>query len=281
MTGQFDKLFDYSFSVFSLRDVSQLSSSPLPDQIKSPSQIQDQRPAARYVSFSIGIDPGPVVFSFIEGGRSSITGQMSAKLATDSIVERILDGAAGHVRTLQSAQIIQGAFREANRQLYSYGAKMLGSGKLSASGITACFDGERFSVGRTGGYECYLFRGGRLVRFYESDSDDRNKFNPNAMDRLLGQNKQVLVDIASVKVEEGDVMVVTSFPYFPDLQTFIAEAIVRERRVPALARQIASEGVRYLLSQRAPGQWTLERNVVCAIFQLLEVPITLEEVVVE
>lgn len=164
----------------------------------------------RSAAFSLGLRPGPVVWLFVEGAEGSISSQIAVQLAYEAMVEGVLGVLKDELPASVSAiDIVQEAFRLSNQRVYQYAHRMLSGGKLSARGLIAAYDGKRVSVGQVGSFEAVLYRDGKLLRFHEP-STPHGEQQAGMLDRFIGANAQILVDLASVRVRDTDIVCVSS-----------------------------------------------------------------------
>ena len=253
-------------------------------EARLPSKIVDLRPNFGHVSLSLGLKRGPVLFSFIEGHGGGVTSQIAVKMSLDAIVERAMrlqaeiEAAGG---ALSATEIVQAGLKEANRRVYEYGSKMLSGAKITATGIAASFDGDKFSIGRTGDFECFLWRRGQMVRFFEKTAAQVSA--GEALERLIGANKQLLVDLATVRVQPGDSIIVTTFGAPDAAARMIAKEMQFETNGDTICHAVVSEAVRLFAGKSYGVECPFERNVLAAAFLIEEPPIVLdlEDVIVE
>lgn len=230
------------------------------------SQSDRRQPAMGFSSFSLLRRPAPLFFAFIEGTKLSVTSQIAVKMSLDAMCSSAMDAPA----EARSSHLIQSGFRSANKSVYGYGAKMLSAARIAATGFCGCFDGERFCLGRAGDYEGYLVRSGRVNRVYQPGSADEKALAAGqALGRIIGANKQIAVDLASVKVEQGDLLVVTSIPDAPWITA------VLQQRLPRSFSRIDEEIVEAAKRNLKPAEGGAMRNVFCYLLYVDETPIDL------
>ena len=162
-----------------------------------------------YVALSLGLAPSPLLFACFQGGRSGIGAQIAVRMGIDKVVETALSSSSSDKSQL-ALDIVRSVFSDVNREVYQYGHRMAAGGQISACGLIAVYDGAKISIGRVGNFACYLLRGETLSRFYESDPRTESG---GVLDRFIGANSKVLVDLASVSVEEDDVIVLSTFEH--------------------------------------------------------------------
>jgi hypothetical protein len=228
----------------------------------------------------MGLNRSSLFFTFIEGTKTGVTSQIAAKMCLDAVVEAVLGSfepqelfsRKAKPRRFKGGELVKAGFREANRVVYDYGAKMLSGAKISATGVSAAFDGTHFAIGRTGDYDCFLWRDERLLRFYEIRQDHSAQ---HLLERLLGSNKKVRVDLASVGVNEGDIIVLCTFQANAAWEANIAEFLLDGSSAADTAEFAAKEGAR---TQEIVAD-ALEKNLFAAVFEVHEPLILLEDVV--
>ena len=249
--------YDYEFALAELAHTGGL-----------PPDVRDQRASARYSSCSLGIENGPVLVCFAEGIKSGVTSQIGTKLAVDAILRETQQLFHGSTHPLEAADYVKTGFREANRELYRYGTKMLSGGKIAVHGVVACFDGEKLSIGRTGEYESYLFRDGKIAQFFGKEISFVQPAGVATFERVLGASKQVLVDIASLKVEVGDKILVTTVGFSEHLLGILGEALEVEDGGEDLVFDLLTPCTQSAIVRSEENEELLERNVLLALFEI-------------
>lgn len=99
----------------------------------------------------------------------------------------------------QCAQVLEQAFRTANRVVYEFGHKLVAGGRLGASLVGVIVHEGAVSVGRVGEAEVFLVREGHLFPFFENDAPASA-----ANGDLVGSRFLVSVELASVRLEPFD-----------------------------------------------------------------------------
>ncbi len=174
-----------------------------------------------FTALSLGIRPSPLIAFFVEAAQESISSQIAVKLSYEAIIEAafsVVDSGNTNGSTAEhpSLEIVQEAFKAANQRVYQYAHRMLSGGKVSAHALIVSFDGRRVTIGQVGSYESILWRDGRLLRFHET-SEEVKENRAGMLERFIGANAQILVDLASVRVKDTDIIVVTSLPQNDEL----------------------------------------------------------------
>lgn len=206
--------------------------------------LKDERPAFGALALST-LATRSLVFCFVEGTRGSVTSQIAVKMGIDAMRDRSLQ------RSESAAEIVQGGFREANRRVYDYGAKMLAGAKIAARGFLLGFDGKQISVGRTGDYESFLLRDERLMRFYVPG----RMRTGGDMARFLGSGKQIMVDLANVAPLPGDWVVLTSLPWSVEFEEIVRDVLLRGEDTEDVCAEIGFRSLGLFRGQ-------LEENIV-------------------
>ena len=171
-----------------------------------------------------------------------------------------------------AADIVRGAFRFANEEVYRYAHEMGAGSKLAAQGIVSVFDGRSICIGRVGNHESFLWRRGSILQVFEPEK--RSTESAGHLERFIGANAQILVDLATISVEDGDVLVVSSFN--PSEQTSKdAEAMLSTSgSLDFAAKQLAIETIRKEPRRNGDG-----RNAVVSILKVGAGPIMLRDIV--
>lgn len=144
-----------------------------------------------------------------EGVRGTITSQIAVKMAFDAALERSLDPTLGKTTSPLASAVVREAFKEANARVYQYGHRMGAGGTMAASGVLAALADGRFTVGRVGSYEGFLFRAGAITPLFEP-AEAQPRPTAGVLTRFIGANAQILVDLASLEVRDEDIIVFTT-----------------------------------------------------------------------
>jgi len=220
-------------------------------------------PCPGTIAASIGPDLKCSLFGLIRGNQQNVTSQIASKFAIDAFIN--VGTKLG--RELSSELCVQEGLREANKKVYEYSNKMLSASRISTTGLFTVFDGENCSVARTGDEQGYLFRGGELTPLFKHEGELSSK---PRIERFIGANKQLLADIATLKVKTGDVIWVTNTTV-PSLRT-----VSDVRYEDLYAEDIAAELVARLRDV-APRTET----VICATLLFDTPPIVLKRAISE
>ncbi|MCB0323524.1 MAG: hypothetical protein KDD69_08120 [Bdellovibrionales bacterium] len=276
---------DFFAYQFALAEVEELDDLELLHGAPFSAAPADQRPVFRRAVLSLGTEKSPLLAAAVEGVKGSITSQIAVQMSIRAIVE----AATAHVETLPQVRraegalatdIIRSAFKEANRQVYEYAHKMRAGGRIAATGFVSVYDGRRFSVARVGGFESYIWRQGAFSPLYEPQQATAQT-TPGILQRFIGANSQILVDLASVVVQEGDVLVVTSLPPSEALTRTASEILGSCAGPQDAARRIAQRGFWLQAAVGSGPEYALEKNIFVAVLTVGRPTISLTRVVEE
>lgn len=227
----------------------------------------------RYTALSCGIRQGvPVVCAILEGTKAGVTSQIAVKLALDAICERVLAG--GHPEA-KSEQILEAALSEANNRVYEYAGKMLSGAKVTAVGCLSAFDGKRLTLGRTGGFEAVIWRHGTVNPFFQQRERSGVEF-----ERLIGAERRLLIDFASVNVEMGDSVIIANLRGEGDLGAMVSEALEKDIGPEELAHFLIAQSRLIEDDEEGPPEGNRRQSVAC-VLQFEPPPILLDQVVEE
>jgi hypothetical protein len=202
-----------------------------------------------YRVFSPGMMPANAVFVGAAGVRDGLGSQVAFRLALDHFVE----GVVGSETPGDPIALLEGGFRAANQGVYQFGHRLAAGGRLTASVLGAVISPQAVAVGRVGIGTAFLVRRGSVYPFFEEHDRDPLTFTEtlDAVDPVraravacIGQNSLVDVELASVPVAPGDLVIVSSrFPR-PDQVAEASDVIAsvnaeepREPHLRALARE--------------------------------------------
>lgn len=231
----------------------------------------------RYVSFSRIRANNPLFTAIIEGAQESIGGQIAVKITLEAMVKHILElpehyfGLELHKQDRNKA--VQEVFQVANARIYEYGHRMTGAGKICAQGIVSIFDGDRVSIAQVGRFESFLWRDKKVLRFHQSGVKlYESERQGEGLARYIGATQDISVDVASVRVKDSDVIVVTSL--LPDDRLLgVVDKILR-------TMSSVEEGCRKLSTQTAAFEQSARSGVpVVFMIQVGPPTITLRHVV--
>ncbi len=160
-----------------------------------------QQPVQRVVT--IGLErPAPHLGCIVEGLGRSISGQIAVTLA----LEAVLRGASSESpEPVDIGVMIRDQFREANQAVYEYAHRMRAGAAIGASLLLWAIDGSRLVTGRSGKGEIYLLRGDSVTPLFAA-----GQLLEGTLDRFVGANAKVLVDLASTTLRVGDELLMVS-----------------------------------------------------------------------
>lgn len=167
-------------------------------------------------ALTLGLTPGPLLISALECTKESLTSRIAVRIGTDALVEKSADEVTSNATT-----IVRQALKEANSRVYEYSHRMGAGGKMGASGLVAVFDGSSFTVGKVGAYLGYAWRSNEFVSLFKDERSEQS----GVLDRFLGANVQVLVDLATVPTQPGDICLITNVLLSLDTQQDITAGI--------------------------------------------------------
>ncbi|RMG42087.1 MAG: hypothetical protein D6719_07240 [Candidatus Dadabacteria bacterium] len=223
-----------------------------------------------YVALNPDQTPGSLVVAGSSAIRESIGSQVACKLALEHFVDGVLNYFEGNfavavngshslrhgvVREQEtSLQVLEMAFKRANSHVFDFGHKMAAGGRMSASLFGLVIEDNIIGAGRVGSGAAYLYRKGELYPFFESYASGSNN---SGEQELVGLNPRITVELASVPVEESDLI----FIFHRDLtrreennlQRFAAGIMPEDKNISEKAARHAfssSEEIDYLFTAR-------------------------------
>ena len=159
-----------------------------------------------YVALNPTLTPGSLLLAGSSAARGSIGSQVACRLALEHFVEGVVEffeaagrrasagGAFGHPEI--SVEVLEAAFKKANRSVYSFGHKLAAGGRMAASLLGLVIQDSLIAAGRVGAGSAYLHRQGELFPFFEARESGAADF--------VGSNSLVAVELASIPVEPAD-----------------------------------------------------------------------------
>lgn len=212
---------------------------------------------------------GVLVVDWFEAERGSIVSQIALRLSREAMLSAAIElGAAAAVDDkggLASA-IVRKSFKDANEQVYQYAHRMAAGGKAAARAFCAVFDGIRLSIGKVGPYASYLCRGGRVELLHQSGGEEDAR--AGILQRFIGANAQILVDLASAKVEEGDTFVLTTVPHTEDLSVEIGRIIAAGQSLEKAADEMLALLSRFVLVGAGESKYVREHSAAVALVHI-------------
>lgn len=165
-----------------------------------------------YVAINPNRTPGGFVFGGAKAARDSLGGQVACRLSLDSFSDSVLE-----FFYLQSSknpdefplQVLENAFRAANTSVYQFGHSMAAGGRMASSLIGMVIYKGSVAVGRVGSPEAYLVREGECFPFFEQSTGQNITPTKN---NFIGCNSLVQVELSSIAVLPGDVLLAFSSP---------------------------------------------------------------------
>ena len=246
--------------------------------------LEDRRPLFRWRAMSVAPEESPFAFIAVESGRGGITSQIALQMSLTSAVEKaqqMAEGPREEEDSLSASNIVREVFREANQQVYHYAHRMAAAGQVGATGLICAYDGQRFAVARVGRYESYLWRGGELLRLHQPQAETESEPGAGVLQRFIGANAQILVDLASVNLSEGDTVILSTIAWRDEFDAQ-ARMILRE----AKSLDTAAQNLAYLASEfsfHRPSRtsFTLQSNVLILLLHVGRPIIALTQMVYE
>lgn len=163
-----------------------------------------------FVAFNPSIKPGSFVVAGTLAMVDSLGSQVACKLGIEHFVNSVLgyfersdETNSARERGLGAVEI---GFKGANDSVYEFGHRLAAGGRLAASMISLIVEDSTASAGRVGEGGAYLIRRGELFGFF----GPTKKSNSGILDGLVGTQAKVSVEIASVPIEESDIILVFS-----------------------------------------------------------------------
>ena len=197
-----------------------------------------ERGASAFVVLNPLRRPGTLVAAGSAALRENIGSQVACKLAIEHFVDGVLDrfaargtGAAealnpDHPET--SVDVLESAFKRANSSVYAFGHKLAAGGRMSASLLGMVISEKVVAAARAGDGAAFLLRQGELFPFFERPP--ATAVAEQAHEQLVGAHSLISVEVASVPVEPGDLIIF--------LGRMPSE--MQERRLPVVARGLSS-----------------------------------------
>jgi protein phosphatase len=180
------------------------------------------------------------LFAVADGMGGHAAGEIASHLAIETLLEARRREAApvGHPDVDDAAAWIRDAFLEANRRICDSIRLHEERRGMGTTVVALLHNGEGAVVGHVGDSRVYLLRGDDLIRMTSDHSwvneqvklglmsDDAAQRHPmrNIVTRALGSREDVLVDVASTRLEPGDVFVLCS----DGLNTMLTDDEIRD-----------------------------------------------------
>ncbi len=225
--------------------------------------------------------PHVLVVSALEGIRGSITSQIAVQLSNTALEQTAIEvceqaTTESHEHPL-ATEIVRRSLKRANEEVYRYAHKMQAGGKIAARGFLAAYDGARVTAACVGPFESFLLRGGTLSSLFDIRQSPNEK--AGVLERFIGANSQLLVDLATVKVAKGDLFILTTFSPSEALREMVAETLEQNLSIADSAKRIGEMGTRLSLTRGDGTNSSLEKNTFVAIVRVEDLAISLTEIV--
>jgi len=172
------------------------------------------------------LEPGRGVYAVADGMGGHAAGEIASRLAIETLQEVLQrnDTAAERMSVEDAAEWLRGAVVEANRRICDSIRLHEERRGMGTTVVALVHSGEDAVVGHVGDSRLYLLRGGELVRMTSDHSwvneqvklglmdDDTAQRHPmrNIVTRALGSRPDVLVDLTSLRIQPGDVLLLCS-----------------------------------------------------------------------
>jgi hypothetical protein len=142
--------------------------------------------------------------------RDGLGSQVAVKLAlehfTQGAIEFLAQNATAVLPPDQLAlEVIENSFRRANTAVYSFGHKLAAGGRMAAALQGLVIANRCIAAGRVGPGSAYLLRGQEIFPFFAISDEERQV--PIQPERCVGAQSLVSVELASVELEPGDLIV--------------------------------------------------------------------------
>ncbi|MCB0360166.1 MAG: hypothetical protein KDD44_11035 [Bdellovibrionales bacterium] len=213
----------------------------------------------RIVSLSLGTCPSPMVMAVVEGSRAGIGGQIAAAKAVEALREHSIE--SHEPLPLEAPEILRGLFRRANAEVFRYAESFAGDRRVSANMLALAYDGSRATIAQCSPCESYVWRGGTLERFHPIDEDGES--GERLLARQLGAQSSIVVDLATIALVPGDLVIATTAPPADALLEHVRELVPRLGHGPELSRAICA----WLADiQRPDSAERFQSDVVCLLY---------------
>jgi PPM family protein phosphatase len=185
------------------------------------------------------LEPASGVYAVADGMGGHAAGEIASHLAIETLREVVpRDGRAIERRSVDDAtEWLRAAVAEANRRICDSIRLHEERRGMGTTVVALVHAGQDAVVGHVGDSRMYLLRGDELVRMTSDHSwvneqvklglmnDDTAQRHPmrNIVTRALGSRPDVLVDVASLQVHPGDVLLLCS----DGLNTMLADEQIR------------------------------------------------------
>ena len=184
------------------------------------------------------IEPEQGLFAVADGMGGHAAGEVASHMAIETLREALSNGDLGARRSVDGAgQWLRGAVVEANRRIWESIRVHEDRRGMGTTVVALVRCGNELIVGHVGDSRLYLLRDDELHRVTSDHSwvneqvklglmtDDTAQRHPmrNIVTRALGSRNDVVVDVASVPVRTGDVLLLCS----DGLNTMLTDDAIR------------------------------------------------------
>ncbi len=284
---------DYEFTQAEVRDIADVFGK---SGDSSGKDVADKRAVFWRTSFSPFIDyPASeaqdtsssarvLIVSALEGIRGSITSQIAVQLSNTALEETAIEvcenAASGEHDHPLATEIVRRSLKRANEEVYRYATKMQAGGKIAARGFLAAYDGGRLTAACVGAFESFLLRDGKLSSLFDIKQSPNEK--AGVLERFIGANDQLLVDLATVRVQENDVFILTSFAPGDELTEVVKDILSQNaEELSSVSEAIVKKGAFLSAIREESGKSSVEKNAFVAIVRVGKLAIPLTEMLVD
>lgn len=183
-----------------------------------------------FVALNPSLQPGSMALAISCAVRQSIGSQVACRLSLEHFVDGIFDyfseqeSISGRIgpesKGDASLAVLEAAFRKANASVYSFGHKLAAGGRMAATMLGLVIEDHLIAAGRAGGGAAYLYRAGELFPFFEGPPEEQQG---QGSEEYLGTNSLISVELASVPVQESDLIYVFGSTLTPDEENRLVE----------------------------------------------------------
>ena len=135
------------------------------------------------------------VLDFYEGRRTQVSAQAVGAAPATALEESTNE---------LSVEVLEAAFKRANRSVYDFGHKLAAGGRLAASLLGLVIEDDIVAAGRVANGAAYLVRSGEVLPFFEKRVAAVEESD------CVGANSMVEVELASIPLQEADCIVAVS-----------------------------------------------------------------------
>lgn len=199
-----------------------------------------------------------MVVAVAEASKSGLGSQVAAKLALENFERSTLESFAAPpsdsplkpvpasqltlnlgTPTGYSVQVLEEAFRQANRGVYEFGHKLSAGGRLAASLLGFVVRDDSIAAGRVGSAGLLLIREGEVHSFFHGESES----GPASVGRenLIGSNSLVNVELSSIPIQERDIVVLLPRALSGAEEGDLLNLLLAERNNPNVAQLIGKK----------------------------------------